>query len=118
MPLVNESTIINSELIFLIKIVWSLMRSPMAKYLMPICLLRLPLLLFLAIKTATESSHYIFSGLKIESPIFNPEMKLFIHTPCDVALKQDMNSASIVEVVIKVYFALFQEKAPSANKKM
>ena len=44
-------------------------------------------------------------------------MKLFNHTPCEVASKQDTNSASIVEVVVKVCFALLQEKIPSATIK-
>ena len=45
-------------------------------------------------------------------------MKLLSHTPCEVASKQDMNSASIVEVAIMVYLMLFQDIAPPANIKM
>ena len=81
------------------------------------CLLRLSLLLFLAKKTVAELSQNIFSGLDIESTILSLKMKLFIHTPCDVASKQETNSASIVEVAIKVCFALLHDTAPSANMK-
>ena len=90
----------------------------MAKYLMSMCLLRLSLLLFLAIKTVAELSQYILNGLKIESITLSRTMKLFSHTPCEVALKQETNSASIVEVAVNVYFALLQETAPPANMKM
>ena len=45
-------------------------------------------------------------------------MKLFLHTPCEVASKQDINSASIVEVVDKVCFALLQDTIPPTNIKM
>ena len=74
--------------------------------------------MFLAKKTSAELSQNTFSGLDIESTILSPEMKLFIHTPWDVASKQEMNSASIVEVAIKVYFVLFHDTSPSANMKM
>ena len=73
----------------------------MAKYLMSMCLLQLPLLLFLGIKIATESLQYILNGLEIESTILSLEMKLFIHKPCKVASKQDTNLASTVEVQSK-----------------
>ena len=85
---------------------------------MSMCLLRLPLLLFFAIKTATELSQYILNGLEIESIILNPKMKLLIHTPCEVASKRDMNSASTVEVAVKICLTLLQDIAPSANIKM
>ena len=42
-------------------------------------------------------------------------MKLLNHTPCDVASKQETNSASIVEVVVRVYLLLFYETAPPKN---
>lgn len=67
--------------------------SLMAKYLMLMCLLRLPLLLFLAIKTATELSQKILKGLEIVSTIFNPEMKLLSQTPYDVASKLETKSS-------------------------
>ena len=85
---------------------------------MSICLLRLLLLLFLAKKTAAKLSQNTFSDLDIESTILSPKMKLLIHTPWDVALKQETNSAFIVEVAIKVYFALFHDTAPPENMKM
>ena len=81
-------------------------------------MLRLPFLLFFAIKTTTELSQYILNGLDIESITLSPEMKLLSHTPCEVASKQDMNSVSIVEVTVKVYLTLLQDIAPSANIKM
>ena len=85
---------------------------------MSMCLLQLPLLLFFAIKTATELSQYILNGLDLESIILSPEMKLLSHTPCEVASKQDMNSASIVELAVKVCLMLLQDIAPLANIKM
>ena len=75
-------------------------------------------LLFLAIKTTTELSQYILNGLEIESKTLSPEMKLFNHRPCEVASKQDTNLASILEVAIKVYFALLQDTAPPADIKI
>ena len=84
----------------------------MAKYLMSMCLLRFPLLLFLARNIVVELSQYILNGLEIESIILSPEIKLFNHTPCDVASEQDTNSASVVEVAINVYFALLQDTTP------
>ena len=90
----------------------------MAKNLISMCLLQLLLLLFLAKKTVAELSQNILNGLAIESTILRPEMKLFNHTPCEVASKQAMNSASIVDVAINVYLALFQEIAPLANMKI
>ena len=45
----------------------SLTHSLMTKYLMSICLLRLPLLLFLSINNIIELSQYNFNDLKIES---------------------------------------------------
>ena len=87
----------------------------MAKYLM--CLFRLMFLLFLAIKIATELSQYILNGLEIESTTLSPEKKLFNHTPCEVASKQDTNLASIVEIAIKVSFMLLQETVPPARIK-
>ena len=85
---------------------------------MSMCLLQLPLLLFFAIKTAAELSQYILNGLDIESITLSPEMKLLSHTPCEVASKQDMNSASIVEVAVMVCLTLLQDIAPPANIKM
>ena len=92
--------------------------SLMTKYLMSMCLLGLPLLLFLAIKTATKLSQKILKGFEIVSTIFSPEKKLLSHTPCDVASKQETNSASMVEVVVKVCLALLQDTAPLANIKI
>ena len=112
MSLVKGSTIFNLVLMCSITTVFSLTRYLMAKYLMSICLFRLLLLLFLAIKTAAELSQYIFNGLEIESTTLSLEMKLFNHTPCEVTSKQDMNSTFIVEVAIKVCFVLLQETAP------
>lgn len=51
----------------------------------------------LAINTAVELSQYILNDLEIGSTILSLEMKLFIYTPCELASKQDTNSASIVE---------------------
>jgi hypothetical protein len=97
---------------------FSLIRFLMAKYLMLMCLLRLPFLLFLAIKTAVELSQYILNGLEIESIILSPKMKLLSHTPCEIASKQETNSASIVEVAVKVCLALLHDTAPLAIKNM
>ena len=96
----------------------SLTRSLIARYLMSMCLDRLPLLLFLAMKTVAELSQYIFIGRETESIILSPEMKLLIYTPCEIASKQDTNSASIVEVAVNVCFALLQDTAPPASMKM
>ena len=101
MPLVKGSAIINSVLMCSMTTLLSLTRSRMAKYLMSMCLLRLPLLLFLARNTTDELSQNILNGLDTVSKSLSPEMKLFNHTPCDVASKQETNSASIVEVAIK-----------------
>jgi len=118
MPLVKGSVIINSVLICSMTTFLSFTLSLMAKYLMSMCLLRLPLLLFLAIKTAVELSQKILKGLEIVSTIFSPEMKLLSHTPCDVASKQEINSASMVEVAVKVCLTLLHEIAPPAIMKM
>ena len=90
----------------------------MSKYLMSMCLLRLLHLLLLAKKVAAELSQNTFSALDIESTILSLEMKLFIHIPCNVALKQETNSASIVEVTIKVFFAILHDTAPTTKMKM
>ena len=45
-------------------------------------------------------------------------MKLLSHTPREVASKQNMNSASIVKVAVKVYLMLFQDITPPTNIKM
>ena len=74
--------------------------------------------MFLAIKTVAELLQYILNGLEIESTILSPYMKLFIHTLCDVALKQETNLASIVEVAVKVCFAFLQDTALLANINM
>ena len=97
--------------------VFSLTHSLMAKYLMSMCLFRLLYLLFLAIKTVVELSQYILNDLKIESTTLSLKMKFFNHTSCEVALKQDTNSASMVGVAIKVYFALLQETSPLVSIK-
>ena len=85
---------------------------------MSMCLLRLPLLWFLAKNTAAELSQYNLSGLAMESTILSLEIKLFNHTPCEVASKQATNSASVVEVAVKVCFALLHDMAPPANMNM
>ena len=72
MPLVKGSTIIHSVLMCSITIFLSLTRSLMAIYLMSMCLIQLPLLLFFAIKTAIELSQYILNGLDIESITLKP----------------------------------------------
>lgn len=88
----------------------------MAKYLMLMCLLQLPLLLFLTTrKTAAELSQYNRNGLEIESMILSPNMKLFDHTPYDVASKQDTNSTSMVDLAIKACFVLLQDIVPLAS---
>ena len=87
MPLVKGSVIINLVLMCSITTFFSLTRSLMARFLMSMCLLQLPLLLFLAIKTPAELSQYMLNGLDIESIILSPEMKLLSHTPCEVASK-------------------------------
>lgn len=53
---------------------------------MLVYLFQLPLLLFLAKKkTIAELSQYILDGLQIKSIILSSEMKLFVHTPYEVA---------------------------------
>ena len=94
---------------------FSLTRSLIAKYLMSICLLQLPLLLFLVMKTTIELSQNILNGLDIESITLSLDMKLLNYTPCDVVSKQEMNSASIVEVAVKVCLLLLHDTAPSEN---
>lgn len=54
MPFVKGSAIINSKLICSMTIFFCLTHYLMAKYLMSMCLPRLPLLLFLEIKTAAK----------------------------------------------------------------
>ena len=90
----------------------------MAKYLMSMCLLQLSLLLFLAKNTITELSQKILNSLEIESITLSPEIKLLSHTPCEVTSKQETNSASMVEVAIKVCLTFLQETAPPAIMKM
>jgi len=65
MSLGKGSTIINSVLICSMTTFLSFTLSLMAKYLMLICLLGLPLFLFLAIRTTTKLSQKIFKGLEI-----------------------------------------------------
>ena len=62
---------------------------------MSMCLLRLPLLLFLAKKTAAKLSKYILNGLEIESTILSLDMKLFNHTPYDVCSLKIRNELSL-----------------------
>ena len=102
MPLVKGSTNMTSVLTCSMTTFLSLTRSRSARYLMSICFLWLPLLLFLAIKTAVELSQYNLNILDIESTILSPEIKFFNHTPCEVASKQETNSASIMEVVTRI----------------
>ena len=63
MLLVKGSPIINSILICPMITLFSLTCSIMAKYLMLVCLLPLPLLLFLTIKTVSKLSQYILNSL-------------------------------------------------------
>ena len=63
MPLVKGSTIINLVLICSMTIFLSFTLSLMAKYLRSMCLLQLPLFLFLAIKTAADLSSFTGSGV-------------------------------------------------------
>jgi hypothetical protein len=81
----------------------------MAKYLMLVCIFLLSLLLFLAIKTTAKLSYYTLNDLEIESMILNLYMKLFNHISYAVALKQETNSSSIMEVIIKICLALLQD---------
>src|SRR5262245_40989112 len=104
MSLVIELTIINSLLMYSMTTLFSLTRYLMARYFILMCLLRLPLVLFFVIKTATELSQRILNDLDIESMIISLIIKLFNHTPYDVASKHKTDSASIVEVAIKVSF--------------
>ena len=90
----------------------------MTRYLMSICLLRIPLLLFLAIKTVAELSQYNLNGLDIDSTILSPEIKLFNHTPCEVASKQETKSTFIVEVVTRVCLVLLRNIALPGNINM
>ena len=79
---------------------------------MSMCLLRLPLLLFLARNVAAELSQKILNDLEKESITLNPEIQLLSHTSCEVASKQESNLASIVEVTVKVFLTLLKEIAP------
>ena len=47
--------------------------------------------IILSHKEVAELSQKILNGLDIESITLSPEMKLFRHTLCEVALKQEMN---------------------------
>ena len=50
--------------------------------------------------------------------MLSSEIKLFNHTPCEVASKQETNSTSVLKVVTRVYLALLQDTAPPANINM
>ena len=63
-------------------------------------------------KTVVELSQYNLNDMLMESMTLKPEMKLLSQTPCEVASKQDTNLASIVEVVVNVYFMLLQDMVP------
>ena len=117
MPLVKGSTIINLVLTCSMTTLYSLAHSLMAKYLMSMGLLQLPFLLFLAINTIVALSQYYFNNLEIESTTLSPNTKLFDHTSCEVALKQETNSVSIVEVAFKDCFALLQDTNPQRDKR-
>lgn len=80
----------------------------MARYLISICLLRDPLLFFLAIKITIELSQYNLNWRKIESTMPNMKIKLFNNTPCKTASNQDINLTCIVDVTFKVCCALLQ----------
>ena len=69
-------------------------------------------------KKIAEFSLNILNSLKTESTILIPDMKLLNHTPSDIALKQEMNSASIVEVVVMVCLLLLYDTTPPANMNM
>jgi len=118
MPFVNGSTIISLVLMFSMIISFALTRCLMAKYLMSMCLIQLPLLLFLAKKRATELSKYIFNSLGMESITRRPLMKLFNQIPCDVVSNNEINLASMIEVATNDCFALLQDIAPLVIMKM
>ena len=118
MPFVNGSAIISLVLMFSMMISFALTCSLMAKYLMSMCLLRFPLLLFLARKITIELSQCIFNSLGIELITCRLTMKLFNKIPCDVASNNEINSASMVEVATNDYFALLQDIAPLVIMKM
>jgi hypothetical protein len=84
-PFVMGSATIDSVLICSMKTSCLLMLSLTLRYLMSMCLLLLPLLLFLEKKTAAELSQKILTGLAIESTIFSPPMKFLNHNACVVA---------------------------------
>ena len=71
-PLFRGSAIINLVIMCSMTILFSLTRSRMAKYLMLICLLRLPHLSFLAKKTAAELSQCNLNDLSMESMTLRP----------------------------------------------
>jgi hypothetical protein len=81
MPLVKGSVIIKSvvKMCSMTNTLY-LTLSPMAKYLMSMCLFRLPFLLFLAIKIEAELSQKIFRDLEMESIILSPDIKLLSHS--------------------------------------
>lgn len=72
----------------------------------------------LAINTAVELSQYILNHLEIGSTILSLEMKLFIYTPCELTSKQDTNSASKVELAVKICFVLLQDTTLPSNIKV
>ena len=54
----------------------------------------------------------------MESINLSSYMKLLIHIPCEIVSKQETNSASIVEVAVKVCLTLLHDIAPPAIIKM
>ena len=118
MPLVKGSTIINSVLMWSVVTFYSLTHSFMAKYLMSMYLLWLPLLLFLAMKITAELSQYNLNDLEMKSTTLSPNMKHFNYTSCKVASKHDTNLVSTVEVAVKVCFVLLQDTASPTSIKI
>ena len=118
MPLVKGSANINLVLTCSMTTFLSLTYFLMARYLMLICLLQLPLQLFFAINTVATLSENILNGLDMESTTLSPTMKLLSQTLCEVASKQEMNSTSIVKVTVNICYALLQETTPPTNMKM
>ena len=79
------SATISSVPICSMMILLSLTFSRTTKYFISMCLLRLPLLLFLAKNTAAALSQRSFIGLGTVSITLSPEEKFFNHNACFVA---------------------------------
>ena len=117
-PLVMGSAIISSMRICSMNTSFISMFSLTRRYLMLICLLLLPLLLFLEKKMAARLSQKILIGLTIESTILRPPIKFLNHNACVVASYHAMNFASIVDVATIVCLLLLLDIAPPARRKI